>query len=850
MAAPLTPNTRPHSSRSAFLSWLDSWWSDLRVAGRGLRRSPTFSIVTVVTLALGVGGNAAIFAVVTAVLLRPLPYPAASSLVRLWETRPAGSAGGHDTRPQRSQRITAAEILALRPSLTTLTHVSFTAGPSLMTVTGAGPAARLQGMRVAPGYFETLGVTAHLGRTFGAAEEAPGADAVVILGRRAWQTHFNGRPDIIGQAVTLASVLTPNPAATMRQYEIVGVMPEGFDATNSHIEFWVPVAWNPKASGDLIARLAGDTTLAAAQTELGAALRAIRGSGESTRYELEPALDGVVQQIKPALLVLMGASLFVLLIACVNVGNLVLVRMNERRREIALRTALGAGPGRLVHQLAAESVVLAVMSGVTSVLVAFISLRTLRALAVTMPRMDLGVDPGFPRLDEVSLDASALSFVAITTIVASALVGVLPAVAHARPQHTADALRMSASTGMAGFSLLRRGRAHAILVLVEVALAMVLLTGGGLMLHSFARLSRVEPGFDPGNVVTFQVALPPDRYPLPRLKAFADDVVAHLRRVPGVTAAAHGQPPMVRLVDRFGVGRRADQPRPAGNEAPVVRLASADYFRTMRIAIKRGRSFSSEDGEHSARVLLINEALAQREFGQENPIGARIFIGPDDEPWEVVGVTADVRQYRFDQAPTAQVFALPTQWPSDNIFPLGPYFAVRTETDHRELLRHLRGIATALEPDAGLFNVATMDRIVSNGMSRPRSYAVLLGTFAALAAVLAFVGIYGVMAYTVSQRTREIGIRMALGAAPSRVLRMVLTQSLSIAAGGIVIGLALAAGLSRSLSGLLFGIEPLDSPTFAAVTAAFVVVLGVAAWLPSRRATKIVPAIALRDPIA
>ena len=287
-------------------------------------------------------------------------------------------------------------------------------------------------------------------------------------------------------------------------------------------------------------------------------------------------------------------------------------------------------------------------------------------------------------------------------------------------------------------------------------------------------------------------------------------------------------------------------PRPAGDDAPVVRLVSADYFRTMGIAVTRGRSFTDQDGEGAARVVLINDALAEREFARESPIGSRIFIGPDDKPWEIVGVTANVRQYSFDRAPTAQVFALPAQWPGVNVFPLGPYFAVRMHGDRHELVRRVRAIATGLDPEAGVFNVATMDGMVANRMSQPRLYAVLLGTFAGVAVVLAFVGIYGVVAYTVSQRTREIGIRMALGAAPGRVLRMVLAQSLSIAAGGIVIGLVAAAGLSRSLRGLLFGVEPLDVLTFAVVTTAFVVVVSIAAWLPSRRATKIVPVIALR----
>jgi putative ABC transport system permease protein len=825
---------------------LEGWWNDAGVAGRALRRSPAFSFVVIATLALGIGANAAIFAVVNAVLLRPLPYPAASRLVRMWETRPPASDARPDARPQRSPRITVPELTTLRPTLTTLTHVSFVAGPSLVTVTGVGPAKRMQGLHVAPGYFDTLGVSARLGRTFGRGEEAPGADAVLILSHDAWQTQFDARPDVVGLSVTLASALTANPAATLRMFTIVGVMPQGFDAADSRVQFWVPAEWNPKAGGTLLARLADGATLASAQAELGTALRALRGTRDDTRYELEPALDEIVAPISRALVMLMAASGFVLLIACVNVGNLVLARMNERRREIAVRIALGAGRWRLVRQLVAETMMLAVASGVAGIFVAFAGLRGLRALATTLARMDLGVQPSFPRIEEVSLDAPVLLFVALASLAAGALVSILPAISHARSRPAIDDLRSAASTHRAGFNLLRAGRSRAVLVAGEVALAMVLLVGGGLVLHSFARLSSVKPGFDPAHVITFQIALPADRYPLPRLKSLADDVVDRLQRVSGVVAAAHGQPPMVMLADRFGVSRRAGAPRRPGSDAALVRLVSSDYARTMGIAVTRGRGFSSEDGQRSPRIVLINEMLAQRDFAGDDPIGAQIFFGPDDRPWEVIGVTADVRNYGFDRAPTVQVFALSSQWPGDNVFPLGPYFAVRAQGGRGELLRQVREIALALEPESGVFNVATLEHMVSNRLSQPRLYAMLLGTFAGLAAVLAFVGVYGVMAFVVSQRTREIGIRMALGATPARVLRTVLSQSLAVATVGIVLGLVAAVSLSRVLRGMLFAIEPLDATTYAVVTLSFVLALVVAAWLPARRAIGIVPVQALR----
>jgi predicted permease len=501
--------------------------------------------------------------------------------------------------PQRSPRITVAELLTLRPTLQTLTHLSFVESPSLMTVTGAGPARRMQGLRVAPGYFDTLGVSARLGRTFGSSEEAAGASAVLILSHDAWQTQFGGDPDIVGRSVTLASVLTPNPAATMRSYTVVGVMPEGFDAISPSVEFWVPTEWDPKAGGALQARLADGATLAAAHAELGTALRSLRGSGEATRYELQPALDEVVAPVRRALLMLLGAASCVLLIACVNVANLTMARTNDRRREIAVRTALGAGRLRLVRHLTVESLLLALAGGVVGTWVAFSALAGLRVLATTMARMDLGTGRNFPRLGEVSLDTPVLLFVAVTSLVVAGVIGLLPAFAHARSRPVVDDLRASASTGTAGFSLRRRGRSRAVLVTVEIALAMALLIGGGLMIHSFARLSSVKAGFDPANVITFQIALPPDRYPLARLKTFADEVVARVQRVPGARSTADGGPD----------GSFRPQP-PTGRAAPPRPRRAGDSTDERRL--------SGDDGHwHHARPRLHRRR--HRAHGQGHP---------------------------------------------------------------------------------------------------------------------------------------------------------------------------------------------------------------------------------------
>jgi len=366
------------------------------------------------------------------------------------------------------------------------------------------------------------------------------------------------------------------------------------------------------------------------------------------------------------------------------------------------------------------------------------------------------------------------------------------------------------------------------------------------LLHSFIKLSTVNSGYDPKNVLTFQVALPAGRYPLATLKTFADDMVARIQTAPGVVAAAHGQLPLVGLQETARFRRTPAIPRTP--EGPEIRLISRDYLEVMGIAVVAGRGFKDSDRAGQPRVLLINEALARREFRGENPIGQQIFAGPDPAPWEIVGVVADVRQSSLDRDAGPQVFAQVSQWPGTAVFPLGPYFSARTRSDPMTIVAHVRDIARQLDADAGLFNVATMEQVVSNRISRARMYAVLLGIFAGVAVALAGIGIYGVMAYSVAQRTREIGIRMALGARPSEVLFLVLGQSTAVTAAGIVAGLAAATAATRSLQGMLFGLTPLDPATFVAVPVGFGAIAMLAAYVPARRATKVDPLVALRNP--
>jgi putative ABC transport system permease protein len=449
--------------------------------------------------------------------------------------------------------------------------------------------------------------------------------------------------------------------------------------------------------------------------------------------------------------------------------------------------------------------------------------------------MDLGVQLPFPRLDEIGIDASVLAYVVGTSLVTGVLLGLPPAVRHSRPGRT--------------FDLVRRGRARGLLVVSEIAMATMLLIGGALLIHSFVKLSNVGPGYNRANVLTFQVALPAERYPIAELRMFAENLVVRLRSVPGVQAAAYGQLPMVAITETAWFRRTPDLPQQPPPGGPEIRLISRDYLEVMGIRVISGRGLSANEQVGHQRALLINQVLARREFPHESPIGQHVFAGRDSVPWEVVGVVDDVRQSSLDREPEPQVFAEFSQWPGTAGiagFPLGPYFSVRTHSGPMDVVSNVREIARQLDREAGLFNVATMEQIVSNRISRPRMYALLLGVFAGVAVALSAIGIYGVMAYSVAQRTREIGIRMALGAQRSEVMRLVLGQSTVLTAVGILAGVVGAAVVTRYLQGMLFGLTPLDLTTFIGVSTMFAAVATLAAYVPARRATKVDPLIALR----
>ena len=834
--------------------WLEDALADATYTFRTLRRAPGFTAAVVLTLALGIGANTAVFSVVNAVLLRPLPYAHGDRLVRVVMSLPAQTTG---STPRRDPvRLTAAELEHVRSNARTLSVVG-TVDPTLMNLRGRDP--RLQGAVVSVDFFEMVRARPLLGRVFTAADEAAGAPPVILLSYDTWRRHFGGDPNAVGRTVTFDPVLGP-PVRT--EYTVIGVMPESFQFPDSQTKVWRPAqlaAAGPRGvpRGSMLARLADGVPLSAAESEVLPLVRRIRAdqrNNEDSRYELVVEQQELVRSVRPALVVLTVAVGLVLLLACINVANLLLARVAARQRELVVRAALGASRGRLVRCLLTESVTLGLCGGLAGTLLAFGGVRVLQWLATTLPRVDLGSQLSIPRIEEISVDATVLTFSLASSLVTGVLFGLAPAFRCARSDD-AVALRQGERSTRAGIRLAGHASVRSALVVAQVGMAMVLLAGSGLLIRSFVRLSSVDAGYDPSSVVTFQIAVPVDLYPPVRAKTFAEELVDRLRSVPGVESAAYAnQLPMVGLVNSFPLrsspaqtipGRPAEPPQPG---TPDIRLVSRDYVTVMRIPVLAGRAFAERDGPGQPRVLLINEALARRDFPDRDPIGETVFIGNYPEPWRIVGVVGNVRQFSLELDAQPQFFVDLRQWTGADalVFPAGAYYAVRTSVDPESILPSVRTIVQQLDAQAVVFYVAPMERLVATTISRPRLYAVLLGVFSIVGLGLAVFGIYGVMAYALTERTREIGFRVALGARRSQVIALVVGQSAALTAIGLGLGLCGASMLSRYLEGLLFGITPLDPATFAAAAALFTVVAIVAAYGPTRRATGVDPVVALR----
>ncbi|HEY2799077.1 MAG TPA: ABC transporter permease [Chthoniobacterales bacterium] len=804
---------------------------DLRYALRMLLKNPGFATVAILALALGIGANSAIFSVVNTVLLKPLPYKNPQQLVTVWEN--ATHLGFPKNTPS------PANFLDWRRQNTVFQGMAAMAWESY-NLTGIGEPERLDARRVSANLFDLLGVQPVVGRNFLPQEDKPGTH-VVILSYGLWQRRFASNPQVIGQAINLSG----------ESYTVVGVMPPTVelpglaDAANWHDQLWVPIAFTSEEAArrgshylEVIARMKADVTLKQARAEMEtiAARLAQQYPDENLRIGsvVTPLQEEAVGDMRPALLVLLGAVGFVLLIACANVANLLLARAAVRQKEIALRLALGASRARLTRQFLTESIVLAALGGALGLLLAVGSLHVLKTF----------IPDTVSQAQAITIDGKVLAFTLFVSLLTGIVFGLAPAT-QASKFDLNDSLKEGARDSSGG------GKSHrlrGLLVIGEVAVSFLLLIGAGLLINSFLHLRHLDPGFNPDHLLTVKVSLPDTKYPDKEKKAaFFNEVVRRVQPLPGVeSVAVANNLPFTYNGDSMPIGIEGRVDPPPDQRLDVIfRVVGPDYFKTMKIPLLKGRTFTDHDRAGSANVAVVSEQTARHFWPGENPIGKRLKPGSttSDSPWrEVVGVVEDVRQNDYVKAPKMQMYFSYYQITS---FPPNA-LVIRTKVDPLSLAATVRNAIWEVDKDQPVSDIRTMDDIVSAAVARQRFSMLLLAVFAALALVLAAVGIYGVMSYAVAQRTREIGIRMALGAQRSDILRMTVAQGLKLVGLGLVIGLAAAFLLTRVMASLLFGISATDPLTFLSISLVLLSVAVLASYLPARRATKVDPMIALR----
>ncbi|HET7462506.1 MAG TPA: ABC transporter permease [Longimicrobium sp.] len=807
---------------------MDGFLHDLRYALRGLRRSPGFAAAAVLTLALGIGLNAALFSVVNGVLLRPLPYRDPGGLVRLYHVHPEQAPDGGPFSPQDLDDLRAADT-----GFQSLAAWHYQPGETGLNLAGGGAEPRrVEVAFVSRELLPMLGVPAALGRTLRDDENQPGSDRVVVLSDAFWRSRFNADPGVVGRTV----ILDGEP------WTVAGVMPPSFAFPAREAEAWAPLSRIgendlPHTRGlrwmEVVGRLRPGVTPAAALPRVDAVLRRLaEGYGDSndgwTRARVQTLRDAVVGPVRPALLVLMGTVLLVLAVACANLANLLLARASARRREIAIRTALGATRGRLVRQMLTESLVLALLGGALGLALAGTGVRALLALSAGT----------IPRGAEVGVDGRVALFALLLSLLTAGVFGLLPAL-RAVDGATGETLRDGGRGGTE-----RRGAGlRAALVLAQTAAAMVLLVGAGLLVHSFWRLVRVDPGFRPANVLLVSFDIPFYRYDSPRkLNDYRDELLRRVRELPGVVAAGAaktqplrggGEPYVFTLPGRSGPGATL-------NLSAGTHLATPGYFSALGIPVLRGRVFEPADDRRDAPlVLVVNQSAARRYWPGADPVGERVEM--NGAPFTVIGVVGDVRTEGFATPPGPAVY-----FP----FSLAPRVAtrifVRTRGDPAALAPAVRRAIHQVDPQQPIGEVRTLQSAMADTVAQPRFFTLLLAVFGSVAVLLAALGLYGVVSYSVTRRTAEIGIRMALGAQPHQVVGLELRRSARPTLAGIVVGAAGALLLSRLLASLLFEVRPADPATFAAAAAVLAVVALAAAWLPARRAAKIDPTSALR----
>ena len=822
--------------------------NDLKFAFRQLLKNPGFTAVAALTLALGIGANTAIFSVVNAVLLRPLPYPEPGQLVQLradWSGSPSSDIGS----------ATFVEVKAQSQSLARI--AAYSGGE--MTLTGVGSAERVVAGAVTADFFPLLGVQPALGRNFTREEDTPNGPKAAILGHGLWQSRFGGDADVLGRTITL----------NQQSYTVVGILPARFQYPEP-FQLWTPLALGETGGTFVkhgegmmllkaIARLKPGVTLEQAQAELQTIAQRIQPGGPTATPGGNPRPRGeggeggegggggegvltlvglheqVVGDVKGALLVLLGAVAFLLLIACANVANLLLARAAARQREMAVRAALGAGRLRVARQLLTESVLLSLAGGGLGLLVAFWGVQALGQWS----------DASLPAMHGIGIDAWVLAFTLGVSVITGLVFGLAPAVQVWRTDVNA-ALKEEGRGEVGG----HRNRFRHLLVVSEVALALVLLVGAGLLIKSFSRLTEVNPGFRTDGVLTFQVTLTGGQSS-PQKVNFIEQIVERLKALPGVQAAAATDSLPLTQFERITPAEIEGRPpidwskvkpgevRPASR--PTVTL---DYFNAMGIPVRSGRAFTSEDARPTAGVVIVNEAFEKHHFPGESAVGKRIRLraGPAEARWQtVVGVVSDVRQSGLAGDVMLEVYSPALEDVGGELS-----FVIRVTGEPAGLISAVRGVVAEVEPNQPLYNVMTMEQRLANTTTSRRLNTTLLGSFAGVALLLAVVGIYGVMSYAVTQRRREIGVRMALGAQKSDVLGLIIHGGLRLTLLGVAIGLAGAFALTRYLSSQLYSVKATDPLTFIGVSLVLLLVALLACWLPARRATKVDPAIALR----
>ena len=813
-------------------------WQDIRYGARLLLKSPGFTLIAVLTLALGIGANTAIFSVVNFVLLRPLPYANSDQLVMIWERN---LKKGWSESPTSS-----ANFVDFRTSARNLEVAAFTDTNGNFNLTGGDQPERVAGLRVSANLFPLLGVNPGRGRLFLPQEDQPGAGHVLILSYGLWQRTFAANANLINQTIQLNS----------QSYTVVGIMPPDFkfppafsavvgssEESVSNADLWVPLTTDDiplvrdRRDLKMMGRLKPGVTVAQAQADLNAIASRLDREFPDVNGGIEthviPLREQVTGDISLALFVLMTAVALVLLIACANVANLLLAKATGRQKEIAIRTALGATRLRILRQLLTESVLLGLLGGLLGLLFAVIGAKTLIAFVTT----------NIPKLKDFTFDATVLLFTLLIALVTSLFFGLAPAIDASKPNLN-EALKEGGRSSSGSAS---RQRLRDFLVITEVALAVILVTASGLMFRSFLRLQGVNPGFNPKNLITLEVELPDAKYHAAQQQQnFQQQLLQRLTTIPGVQSAA--------TVDNVPFGVNAfntsfmieGRPVPAVTERPraFYRVISPNYFRTMGIPFRRGNEFTDRDSAEMPGVAIINETAVRKYWPGEDPIGRKIKRGrPESKnPWvTIVGIAGSASQLSLREESQPEIYVPFLQNTTPNFS-----LVVRTASDPKTITGAIRKEVWATDKDLPVSNMKLMDELISNSTAQPRFYVILLTVFAALALILAAVGVYGVMAYSVTLRTRDIGIRMAVGAQPMDIFKHVIGHALMLASIGLVIGLVLAGTSTLVMKSLLFGISPADPLTLIVTALILLAVALLASYLPARKATKVDPMVALR----